>query len=94
MAGEHQPEHPGGGGGVLRQPHGPQYGHVGLYIGNNQVIHAFSTVKQMSVDSIIACGYAWQGMGGGTAAPSPPEQERPCPAAGSMPPAALPWSPR
>ena len=44
-------------------PTAPQYGHVGLYIGNNQVIHAFSTVKQMSVDSIIACGYAWQGWG-------------------------------
>lgn len=44
-------------------PTSPQYGHVGLYIGNNQVIHAFSTVKQMSVDSIIACGYAWQGWG-------------------------------
>ena len=49
-------------------PTAPQYGHVGLYIGGGQVIHAFSTVKQMSVDSIIACGYAWQGWGwnGGT----------------------------
>ena len=30
-------------------PTAPQYGHVGLYIGGGQVIHAFSTVKQMSV---------------------------------------------
>ena len=44
-------------------PTSPQYGHVGLHIGNNQVIHAFGTVKQMSVSAIIECGYAWQGWG-------------------------------
>ena len=44
-------------------PTSPQYGHVGLHIGNNQVIHAFGTVKQMSVSAIIGCGYAWQGWG-------------------------------
>ena len=43
-------------------PTSPQYGHVGLHIGNNQVIHAFGTVKQMSVSAIIECGYAWQGL--------------------------------
>ena len=37
-------------------PTSPQYGHVGLHIGNNQVIHAFGTVKQMSVSAIIECG--------------------------------------
>ena len=38
-------------------PTSPQYGHVGLHIGNDQVIHAFGTVKQMSIDAIIGCGY-------------------------------------
>ena len=50
-------------------PTSPQYGHVGLHIGNNQVIHAFGTVKQMSVSS----GAAMPGRAGvGTAASSPP----------------------
>lgn len=41
----------------------PAAGHVGLYIGNNQVIHAFGKVKIMSVDAIIGAGYAYQGWG-------------------------------
>lgn len=44
-------------------PTAPQFGHVGLYLGSNQVIHAFGTVKQMSISAIIGCGYAWQGWG-------------------------------
>lgn len=44
-------------------PTAPAAGHVGLYIGNNQVIHAFGKVKQMSVDAIIGAGYAYQGWG-------------------------------
>lgn len=44
-------------------PTSPQFGHVGLHIGGDQVIHAFGSVKQMSIDAIIGCGYAWQGWG-------------------------------
>ena len=44
-------------------PTSPQFGHVGLHIGNDQVIHAFGSVKQMSVQSIINCGYGYQGWG-------------------------------
>lgn len=44
-------------------PTSPQFGHVGLYIGGGQVIHAFGRVKQMSIDAIIGGGYAWQGWG-------------------------------
>lgn len=44
-------------------PTSPAAGHVGLHIGGGQVIHAFGTVKQMSIDAIIGCGYAWQGWG-------------------------------
>lgn len=38
-------------------------GHVGIYIGNNQLIHAFGKVKIMSVDAVIGAGYAYQGWG-------------------------------
>lgn len=44
-------------------PTQPTAGHVGLYIGNNQIIHAFGTVKIMSVDAVIGAGYAYQGWG-------------------------------
>ena len=44
-------------------PTAPAAGHVGLYIGNNQIIHAFGTVKIMSVDAVIGAGYAYQGWG-------------------------------
>lgn len=44
-------------------PTSPAAGHVGLYIGGNQVIHAFGKVKLMTVDAIIGAGYAWQGWG-------------------------------
>lgn len=44
-------------------PTSPAAGHVGLYIGGNQVIHAFGKVKIMTVDAIIACGYRWKGWG-------------------------------
>ena len=44
-------------------PTAPAAGHVGLYIGNNQLIHAFGTVKIMSVDAVIGAGYAYQGWG-------------------------------
>lgn len=41
----------------------PSAGHVGIYIGNNQLIHAFGKVKIMSVDAVIGAGYAYQGWG-------------------------------
>lgn len=44
-------------------PTAPAAGHVGLYIGNNQLIHAFGKVKIMSVDAVIGAGYAYQGWG-------------------------------
>ena len=44
-------------------PTAPAAGHVGIYIGNNQLIHAFGTVKIMSVDAVIGAGYAYQGWG-------------------------------
>ena len=44
-------------------PTAPAAGHVGLYIGNNQIIHAFGKVKIMSVDAVIGAGYAYQGWG-------------------------------
>ena len=52
-------------------PTSPAAGHVGLYIGNGQVIHAFGKVKCMTLSGIIACGYAWKGWGwNGGAKPS------------------------
>lgn len=44
-------------------PTAPAAGHVGIYIGNNQLIHAFGKVKIMSVDAVIGAGYAYQGWG-------------------------------
>ena len=44
-------------------PTSPAAGHVGIYIGNNQVIHAFGKVKIMTVNAIIGAGYAYQGWG-------------------------------
>lgn len=44
-------------------PTSPAAGHVGLYIGNNQVVHAFGKVKIMSVDAIVGAGYKYQGWG-------------------------------
>ena len=44
-------------------PTAPSAGHVALYIGNNQVIHAFSSIKIMTVDAVIGAGYAYQGWG-------------------------------
>lgn len=49
-------------------PTAPSAGHVALCIGNDQVIHAFSSIKITSVDAVIGAGYAYQGWGwnGGT----------------------------
>lgn len=44
-------------------PTAPAAGHVGLYIGNNQLIHPFSKVRIMSVDAVIGAGYAYRGWG-------------------------------
>ena len=44
-------------------PTAPAAGHVGLHIGNDLVIHAFGKVKQMTVSSIVACGYKYKGWG-------------------------------
>ena len=44
-------------------PTAPSAGHVALCIGNDQVIHAFSSIKIMSVDAVIGAGYAYQGWG-------------------------------
>lgn len=41
----------------------PSAGHVALCIGNNQVIHAFSSIKITSIDAVIGAGYAYQGWG-------------------------------
>lgn len=44
-------------------PTAPSAGHVALCIGNDQVIHAFSSIKITSVASVIGAGYAYQGWG-------------------------------
>lgn len=44
-------------------PTAPSAGHVALCIGNNQVIHAFSSIKITSIDAVIGAGYAYQGWG-------------------------------
>ena len=44
-------------------PTAPTAGHVGLCIGNDQIIHAFGKIKLMSVDSVIGAGYKYQGWG-------------------------------
>lgn len=44
-------------------PTAPSAGHVALCIGNNQVIHAFSSIKITSVDAVIGAGYTYQGWG-------------------------------
>lgn len=44
-------------------PTAPSAGHVALCIGNDQVIHAFSSIKITSVDAVIGAGYAYQGWG-------------------------------
>lgn len=44
-------------------PTSPAAGHVGLYIGNNQIVHAFGKVKIMSIDAVIGAGYDYQGWG-------------------------------
>ncbi len=44
-------------------PTAPSAGHVALCIGNDQVIHAFSSIKITSIDAVIGAGYAYQGWG-------------------------------
>ena len=38
-------------------PKSPKNGHVGLHIGNNQLVHAFGSVKCMTITQIEACSY-------------------------------------
>lgn len=44
-------------------PTDPKNGHVALYIGNNQVIHAFGSVRLMTIDAVIASRYGFRGWG-------------------------------
>ena len=43
---------------------GYKYGHVGIYVGNGNVIHALKTVKEQSLDSLLQSfdylGWGWQ----------------------------------
>lgn len=43
---------------------GYKYGHVGIYVGNGNVIHALTTVKEQSLDSLLQSfdylGWGWQ----------------------------------
>ena len=47
-----------------RSTNGYKYGHVGIYVGNGNVIHALTTVKEQSLDSLLQTfdylGWGWQ----------------------------------
>ena len=53
-----------GGSNVTDSTCGQQAGHVGLYVGNGDIVHAWSSqIKKTTIDYVISCGYPYRGWG-------------------------------
>ncbi len=53
-----------GGSNVTDRTCGQKAGHVGLYVGNGEIVHAWSKkIKKTTIDYVINCGYPYRGWG-------------------------------